>query len=133
MAAHQQLTRDWWDLALPKFDAFISAIVMEEASKGDIQAAQLRLEKISNFLLLLVTPEVRELSDLYFSAAKIPEKARADSYHLALASWHGMDFLVSWNCKHIANGNVKKIVDEINADYGIRSPIICTPEELLEV
>ncbi len=133
VAAHQQLTRDWWDRALPNFDAFISAIVMEEASKGDAQAAQQRLEKVSSFQLLDVLPEVQELADLYFSAAEIPEKARADSYHLSLASWHGMDFLVSWNCKHIANGKVKRIVDEINAEHGIRSPIICTPEELLEV
>lgn len=64
---------------------------------------------------------------------EIPEKARADSYHLALATWHGMDFMASWNCTHIVSGRVKKIIEEINSTYGIRTPIVCTPEELMEV
>ena len=58
----------------------------------------------------------------------IPEKARADSYHLAIAARHGIDFLVSWNCTHIVNGRIKMMIEEINARQGIRTPIICTPE-----
>ena len=133
VAAHQQITGDWWENALRHYNAYISSIVLEEISRGDINVAQLRLEKVSSFPVLEVLPEIRILADTYFSALDIPEKARADSYHLAIASWHGMDFLVSWNCTHIVNGRIKMMIEEINARQGIRTPIICTPEELMEV
>ena len=133
VAAHQQITGDWRENALRHYNAYISSIVLEEISRGDINVAQLRLEKVSSFPVLEVLPEIRILADTYFSALDIPEKARADSYHLAIASWHGMDFLVSWNCTHIVNGRIKMMIEEINARQGIRTPIICTPEELMEV
>ena len=133
IAAHQQITHEWWEMALPNFEVFISPIVLDEISRGDQQAAVLRLERVSSFSLLEVLPEVRNLAESYFSAIEIPEKARADSYHLALATWHGMDFMVSWNCTHIVSGRVKKIIEEINSTYGIRTPIVCTAEELMEV
>lgn len=132
IAAHQQITHEWWEIALPQFDAFISPIVLEEISKGDVDAAKLRLDSVSSFQVLEVLSEVRTLADSYFSAIEIPEKARADSYHLAVAAWHGMDFLISWNCSHIVSGRVKRIVEEINSANGIRTPIVCTPEELME-
>ena len=133
VAAHQQITLDWWDIALPHYEAFVSPIVLEEVSKGDSLASQLRLDKISSFPILGVLPEIHDLADIYFSEIEIPEKARADSYHLALAAWHGIDFLVSWNCIHIVNGRVRMVLEEINSRHGIRTPIICTPEELMEV
>jgi len=132
IAAHQQITHDWWETALPQFDPFISPIVLEEISRGDAGAAKLRLDSVSSLQLLEVLPEVRDLADSYFSAIDIPEKARADSYHLAVAAWHGMDFLVSWNCTHIVSGRIKRIIEEINSANGIRTPIVCTPEELME-
>jgi predicted nucleic acid-binding protein len=132
IAAHQQITIDWWETALPHFEVFISPVVLEEASRGDSQAALLRLEKISSFPVLAVLPEVHNLAESYFSMIAIPEKARADAYHIALAAWHGIDYLVSWNCTHIANGRIRMVVEEINAMRGIRTPVICTPEELME-
>ena len=132
VAAHQQITIDWWETALPHYDAFVSPIVLDEISRGDVNAVQTRLEKISAFLILEVLPEIRNLADIYFSELDIPEKARADSYHLAIAAWHGIDFLVSWNCTHIVNGRIRMMIEEINARQGIRTPIICTPEELME-
>ncbi|MFO1430572.1 MAG: type II toxin-antitoxin system VapC family toxin [Candidatus Competibacteraceae bacterium] len=133
IAAHQQITRDWWDIVLPKCEAFISAIVLEETAKGDPEAARLRLNQLDSFQVLEVFEEVRRLAEAYFTATQLPERARADSYHLALASWHGLDYLVSWNCTHIVSGRVRMLVEEINATFGIRTPIICTPEELMEV
>jgi len=85
------------------------------------------------FGVLEVVPEVRDLAERYFTAIDLPEKVRADAYLLALAVWHGMDYLVTWNCTHIAGGKVKLIVQELNAGRGIESPVICTPEELMEV
>jgi len=133
VAAHQQVTAEWWEQALPKFEPFISPVVLEEIGRGDPNAAEKRIKSVQSFGILDVTPEVRDLAEHYFAGIDLPEKARADAYHLALAVWHGMDYLVSWNCTHIAGGKVKLIVAGINAGRGIGSPIICTPEELMEV
>ncbi len=133
VAAHQQITRDWWDASLPQFRAFVSVAVLDEVSRGDEQAATERQQVISGLPVLDVVREVQELAGVYFGAIDIPEKARADSYHLALAAWHGMDFLVSWNCTHIVSGRVRKALEEVNIRRGIRTPIICTPEELMEI
>ncbi|MBI4849128.1 MAG: type II toxin-antitoxin system VapC family toxin [Nitrospirae bacterium] len=132
VAAHQQITIDWWETALPRYDAFVSPIVLDEISRGDVNAVQTRLEKVSAFPVLEILPEIQKLADTYFSELDIPEKARANSYHLAITAWHGIDFLVSWNCTHIVNGRIKMLIEEINAGQGIRTPIICTPEELME-
>ena len=133
VAAHQQLTAEWWQQALPQFEPFVSSVVLEEIAKGDPEAAKKRMNSVATFGIPEVSPEVRDLAESYFTAIEMPEKARADAYHLALAVWHGMDYLVTWNCTHIASGKVKLIVQKINAGRGIESPIICTPEELMEV
>ncbi len=132
VAAHQQITRDWWDNELSRYEVLISPLVLEEASKGDPQASQKRLEAIQSFPVVEIDENVRKLADIYFARVRLPEKAKADAYHLALATWHGMDFLLSWNCTHIVNGHVRLILEEINSEQGIRTPVICTPEELME-
>jgi len=133
VAAHQELTIEWWDKALPKFEPFVSPVVLEEIARGDPDAAKKRIQAVRAFGVLEVVPEVRDLAERYFTAIDLPEKVRADAYHLALAVWHGMNYLVTWNCTHIAGGKVKLIVQELNAGRGIESPVICTPEELMEV
>ncbi len=133
VAAHQQVTVDWWDNRLPLFEPFISPLVIEEVSRGDEMAARLRLEKIAGFPVLEITDGVRRLADLYFETIQIPEKARGDAYHLAVAAFHGMDFLVTWNFGHILNPRVRTVVQAINTVQGISTPIMCTPEELMEV
>lgn len=133
VAAHQQITREWWENVLSEMEPYVSAIVMDEISRGDPGAAADRLKNVSHFPLLEVIPEVHDLAEVYFSSIPIPEKARADSYHLALAAWHGMDYVATWNCTHLASGRVRRILEEINAGRGIRTPMICTPEELMEV
>ena len=107
--------------------------MIEEISRGDEVAARLRLEKIAEFPILEITDGVRRLADTYFEAIQIPEKAKGDAYHLALAAFHGMDFLVTWNFGHILNPRVRTIVQTINTVQGIGTPIVCTPEELTEV
>lgn len=120
-------------MVLPKMEAFISPVVLEEIRRGDVDAAARRLSEVEAFALLEVTDAVVDLAKRYFSGIDIPEKAEADAYHLALAAVHGMDFMVTWNCNHIASGRVRRVVDEINAGLDIRTPVICTPEELMEV
>ena len=79
VAAHQQITQEWRDNALPQFEAFVSAVVLEEILRGDSRTAASRLQAIEDFPALEVLPEVRELAECYYSAIEMPEKARADS------------------------------------------------------
>jgi len=132
MAAHQEITWEWWQGVLPGLDPYVSQIVFDEISRGDTDAAQRRLAAAREFRVLEMTPDVASLADAYFEALDIPEKARNDSFHLALAVCHGMDYLVSWNCTHISSGRVRNVVARINDDKGYETPIICTPEELME-
>ena len=133
MALHQRITREWWDRVLPSMQPYVSPFVLDEIARGDPAAAARRLKLVDKFPVLEVVAEVNALAERYFRAIDIPRKAQADAYHLALAVWHGMDYMVSWNCTHIASGRVQRIVEDINAFLGIRSPVICTPETLMEV
>ncbi|MFO7870508.1 MAG: type II toxin-antitoxin system VapC family toxin [Kiritimatiellia bacterium] len=133
VAAHQQCTAEWWEKVLPRLEAFVSPVVLEEISRGDAVAAVKRQDVVKDFSSLEVYEEVIDLAEEYFEAMDIPDKAKADAYHLALATLHGMDYMVTWNCSHIASGRVRRIVDEINVIHRMRSPVICTPEELMEV
>jgi predicted nucleic acid-binding protein len=132
VAAHQEITLEWWEKALPFFEPFVSQIVYDEISRGDTKSAQQRLESIQKFKVLEITPDASKLAKLYYSALDIPEKAINDAFHLALAVYHGMDYLVTWNCTHIASGRVIGLVQNINDERGYQTPIICTPEELME-
>lgn len=88
---------------------------------------------IRDFGLLDVNESIGELAARYFAALNIPDRSRIDSFHLAVAAWHNMDYLLSWNCKHIASGRVQKIIRSLNDELGIHTPVVCTPEELMEV
>ncbi len=94
MAAHEEITWEWWESVLPQLDPYVSQIVFDEISRGDPSAAQRRVAAAGKFGVLEVTPDVAMLANIYFEALDIPEKARNDSLHLALAACHGMDYLV---------------------------------------
>jgi len=129
--AHQEITREWWDRALKRYDAFISEIVVEEARAGDPEAAKKRLAILKKFTHLDLSPMVEKMAKVYVEKLKIPPKALRDAVHLAVASVHSVDYLVTWNCSHIANGEVIRKLMQINMSHGIKTPIICTPEELM--
>lgn len=129
--AHQEITREWWETSLDRYDIYVSALVVQEASQGDELAAKRRIEVISNFSVLKMTEESETLAALYLQEILILQGALRDSLHLAIATAHGMDYLLTWNCMHIARGEVKKALEKINARQGIATPTICTPEELL--
>jgi predicted nucleic acid-binding protein len=133
VAAHQQMTHEWWERVLPQCEAFVSPVVLDEIANGDPDAAARRQQSVSAFPVVEVVPEVHTLAAAYFTAILLPDKAQADAYHLAQAAWHGLDYLVSWNCTHIVSGRVRMSIEEVNAEFGIRTPIICTPEELMEI
>jgi predicted nucleic acid-binding protein len=131
IASHQQITRDWWEKRKGGFQLFISQLVVDEASGGDPAAARERLKAIQHLPLLDITPEVAELAAAILDSGKIPRKAATDAAHIAIAALHGMDFLITWNCVHIANAAIAKALAAICREHGCECRVICTPEELL--
>jgi predicted nucleic acid-binding protein len=130
--AHQELTRAWWSRADSEFDLYASRLVVAEAQLGDPAAAAARLEVLDPMVLLAETPESRGLARKLLVAGGLPDKAAADALHIGVATVHGMDYLVTWNCKHIANARMVRFVTETCRAAGFEPPVICTPEELME-
>jgi len=131
--AHQEITRQWWLKTIGRYNVLISEVVIEEASSGDPEAIKKRLEELKDFPHLELNDKVEEMAQVYMERLEIPEKSLRDAAHLAIASVHNIDYLVTWNCTHLANGEVIKKLIKINESLGIHTPIICTPEELMEV
>lgn len=130
VAWHQKVTRDWWKTRRFDFDVYISDFVLLEASRGDEDAAQRRREFLSGLPVLEATDTVYEIAQALV-AEVIPRAYTDDAFHVAVAAFHGVDYLVTWNCKHIANAELWKKIRIIVERFGCSFPIICTPEELL--
>jgi len=130
---HQQITKEWWDTKSDIFDFLVSELVIDEVSRGDSEAATTRLAIIEDFSILPLTDEIRKLARVLVTALNIPEDALPDALHLAASSIHKVDYLVTWNCKHLANGVIIKKLNDLKEKTGIHVPVICTPEELMEV
>lgn len=131
IAAHQQITKDWWENRKNYFDIFISQFVIDEVSRGHKEAAQRRLEIISELPELVINKQVEKLSEEIVRSGAIPIKSAIDAAHIAIASVHNIHYLLTWNCKHIANAEIMKKVLFVCNNYGFYQPIICTPEELM--
>jgi hypothetical protein len=130
IAGHQQITRDWWEVR-HKFELHISQLVIDEAGAGDAEAARERLKMLRDLPLLDVIPEVGDLTSWILESGKIPNKASADAVHIAVAAVYRMDFLLTWNCAHIANAVIAKSIAGVCSSHGYKCPAICTPEELM--
>lgn len=130
-AAHQQITREWWDSRRQRFDQFISPLVIEEASRGNPEAAARRLAALEGFSVLEPTQPAADLVDVLISEGALPNLARDDATHVAIAAVHRIDYLVTWNCRHIDNAEIKPLLRSVCAVHGYICPEICTPEELM--
>ncbi|RMF94227.1 MAG: DNA-binding protein [Nitrospinota bacterium] len=131
VAAHQQITHEWWQQVRSHFDIYISETVLAEISAGDPEAASRRLALVEEFPILALTEAVERLATQYQEKLGLPPKAQLDVIHLACAVVYEMDYLLTWNCTHIANGIVIYRLQTINTLLGLRTPVIVTPEELL--
>jgi len=118
MAAHQQITHEWWATRRKDFDLFVSQLVEQEAGIGETEMAEKRLEAIEPFPRLDVPPEAADLADLLIKRGTLPLKAKADALHIAVATVHKMDYLLTWNCKHIANVEIYRKVAAICREKG---------------
>ena len=132
IAGRQQTTRDWWADAPDRFDLVASQLVINEASAGDSEAAKDRLSALASLTLLDATDEAAELAQELVSSGAVPEKAAEDAAHIAIAVTNGVEYLVTWNCRHIANASLRSQIDRVCRNAGYEPTIICTPDELMD-
>ncbi|MEO8271188.1 MAG: PIN domain-containing protein [Aureliella sp.] len=130
-AALQQQARDWWKLERQKFDLVTSQLTLNEASAGDASAAADRLRLLDGLTLLDINSDVQTLAATLLSAHTMPQKAAADALHVAAAAIGGVKYLLTLNCKHIANAYELPRVYQILAREGFSGMLICTPAEFL--
>jgi hypothetical protein len=131
VAANMEVTKDWWNVRRNDFQLYSSQAVAQETSQGDPEIAAQRLEILRNFSLLDLNQSVLSLAEQFLGRSNLPAKADVDAIHIAAATVHGMDYLLTWNCKHIANAQIQRKLAEISFDFGYELPILCTPYELL--
>ncbi len=129
--ANIEITREWWDTRRNDFQLYSSQAVVRETSQGDAEIASQRLGIIRDLALLDLNQSVLSLAEQFLARSSLPAKADIDAIHIAAATVHGMDYLLTWNCKHIANAQIQKKLAGISFDLGYELPILCTPYELL--
>jgi len=132
VAGNQETTKEWWDRR-NDFELYISEFVLQEASNGDSKAAEDRLKSLEGIPEIEITEEVAAIAEKLLLEASLPNKARVDALHIATAAIGGMDYLLTWNCAHIANPAFRFRIESVIRSFGYEPPIICTPQELLEV
>jgi hypothetical protein len=130
VAGQQALSRQWWELRRSQYRLCISELVTDEAARGNPEAAKRRLDLAAGLQLLELDDESDRLTEEIIEDGTIPEKAAADAAHIAVATRHGMDYLLTWNCRHIANAVILRHLAELVSRQGYELPIICTPYEL---
>ncbi len=133
IAAHQQITHEWWDQARADFELCTSQLVLQEAGSGDAEAAQERLVILKAMVLLDTTEAAVRLATELLKAKALPEKAADDALHIAIAAEQKLPYLLTWNCRHMANATMRPVIEAACASKGYKMPIICTPEELRRV
>jgi hypothetical protein len=132
VAGNQETTREWWERR-EDFDLFISVFVLDEAGAGDAEAAGRRMQCLAGIPEIEITGEVEQIAARLLSRASLPAKAHIDALHIAVAAIGGVDYLLTWNCAHIANPALRPRIESVIRSFGYAPPIICTPQELLEV
>jgi hypothetical protein len=131
IAAAQEATQEWWDRRRPQFAVFTSELVWDEASEGDSGAAQRRCERLQGIPILDMTDEADVLAKELIRTNAVPPEAVNDALHIAVAAVNGMDYLLTWNCRHIDNAERKPLIRRVCEAAGVVCPEICTPQELM--
>lgn len=129
--ARQVMTREWWENRRDDFQLVTSRLVIAEAALGDAVAAAKRLSSLENLEILGINPTIEAIAAEIVARHLLPPKAEADALHIATAAWHGVDFVLTWNCRHIANAELLPSVFDYLATQKLKVPLIFTPEEFL--
>ena len=132
VAGQQVLTQEWWDHRKQAFDLVVSELVFQEAENGDSNVAQKRLSYISDLDSLAISYESISLAETLVNEGAVPQKYGEDALHIAACAVNGIDFLLTWNCKHLANATLRHKIETVVENQGYQCPVICTPAELME-
>lgn len=127
---HQQVTRDWWEKDRSDFELYTSEVVIAEAERGDPDAARARLAVLAPMRSLSATAESEAMVPILLRETRLPADALLDMSHVSIATVHGMQYLLTWNCRHIANARTVRVVERICRNLGFEPPVLCTPDEL---
>ena len=130
-AAWQNATSRWWEARRLEFELFTSQLVVDEASEGHPDAAERRLRTLSGLPHLPMPNPVTDLASVLLAEGALPEKAADDALHLAVCAYHGIDYLLTWNCRHLDNAEMKPVMRSVCAVHGYACSEICTPLELM--
>jgi hypothetical protein len=130
-AAHQRVTAEWWSTAPARFDLVASVVVLQEVTAGDPALAERRVGLLGSIALLGLSPDARDLARQLVTSGAVPPRATADAAHVALATVGAVDYLVTWNLRHLAGAVVRRRLENALRRLGFIPPILCTPEELL--
>jgi hypothetical protein len=133
VAGQMIATRDWWQIDRRAFECFTSQVVLDEAARGDPAAAVERLQMLADVPLIRGNASSDMLANLLLSRGALPPKARYDAVHLAIAAVNGMSYLLTWNCRHLANATLRGKIERACRGSNVEPPIICTPVELREL
>jgi predicted nucleic acid-binding protein len=131
MIARREGTQRWWTAEARRYDLFTSAIVLAELEEGDYPGKEEAIRLVADLPLLDVVPEIERIVQAYAARQLMPRADLGDAYHLAIASYYGMDFLLTWNCRHLANANKVQHLRVVNTELGLAVPIVTTPDLLL--
>ena len=132
VAAHQAITRDWWESRRSNFELYVSELVVQEVRAGDAVLADQRLEILQGVPILPVSSEIMKLAEDLIAEGPIPRKAAGDAVHIAIATVYGCEHLPTWNCRHIANAELHRGIRRVVGRSGYDVPsFLCTPEELM--
>ena len=130
--SNQNVTLEWWELERPKFQLVISEFVVAEASLGHPEAAGRRLAALVGLVELQATQAVKTLGRELVMRNALPAVAEIDALHVAIAAVNGIEYLLTWNCTHIANAHARPKIEATCRALGFEPPIICTPQERTE-
>jgi predicted nucleic acid-binding protein len=131
-AAHQRITHDWWHTQPNRFELFTSELVVLEASAGDPTAAKPRLEVLAGLRIADSSDAADALASALLLASALPPKSARDALHVAVAATNGIDYLLTWNCTHLAKAQMRDRIEQTCAAAGFRPPVIATPEQLFD-
>lgn len=131
LAARQLLTHQWWNDERTNYQLVSSQFVIDEASAGNPTLAAERLQLLAGIPLLPLDPAIADIADEIMSRAILPERARTDALHIAAVAHHRIQYLLTWNCRHIANARILPRIHNVLNDLSLPVPVICTPEEMV--
>jgi predicted nucleic acid-binding protein len=130
LAANIARTRQWWERERSDYECFISQVVLAELSVGEYPNKQHCLALVEDMSVLAITDEIERVAAVYRAQKLMPRLPSRDSLHVAVASCYRMDFLLTWNCLHLANANKAKHLRELNLEMGLSIPQLITPDQL---